>query len=179
MARTRNLRNFGGWKVFCLSLGLVLLVLFGSADAQGSVQESEPTPIPLPIATPTPPLPATLPPRPTAPPTLNPDTISDQEISNLVQALQKIKPLVEGASRVLQATSEPAQRQRIEADFEAAATRVVQEHNLTPERYRDLITLANSNPVFRRRVQARLDALPTPNPSPTSQNPQNPQEESP
>ncbi len=178
MSRARNLRNFGGWKVFCLSLGLVLLVLFGSADAQESVQES--TPIPLPIATPTPP--ATLPPRPTVPPTLNPDTISDQEITNLVQALQKIKPLVEGASRVLQATSEPAQRQRIEADFEAAATRVVQEHNLTPERYRDLITLANSNPVFRRRVQARLDALPTP--SPTSQNPAlnpalNPQEESP
>ncbi|MEN9253138.1 MAG: DUF4168 domain-containing protein, partial [Thermostichales cyanobacterium BF3_bins_165] len=100
---------------------------------------------------------------------LNPDTISDEEINNLVQALQKIQPLVEKASRDLQATAEPDKRQQIESEFETTATRVVRDHNLTPERYRDLITLANNNPAFRRRVQARLDALRPPSPSPSPQ----------
>lgn len=137
-----------------LLLGLLLL-------SPAWAQTPEASPIPLPLATPTP--------RPTPPPTLNPDTISDEEINNLVQALQKIQPLVEKASRDLQATAEPDKRQQIESEFETTATRVVRDHNLTPERYRDLITLANNNPAFRRRVQARLDALRPPSPSPSPQ----------
>ncbi len=96
---------------------------------------------------------------PLAIPTLTPDQVSDEQVDQLVAALVKIEPLLRQASEDLRNAPNESAQAAIEQEFEAEATTIVTENGLTVDQYRQLITLANSNPNFGQRVYQELQQL--------------------
>lgn len=128
-------------------------------EAEGTVPAAAPTPASNPV--PATPNPVPTPPVVRATPTLDPDSVTDEQVVQLVEALLEIEPLLRKASTDLDATTDPAERQQIEQQFESEATQIVQAKDLTVEQYVQLMNLANANPAFGQRVSEQIDLATT------------------
>jgi len=141
---------------FALLMGLGLSLGSLPAWAQGA------TPSPGPAATASPTsggAPATATPSPLASPTLTPEQVTDAQVEQLVRILLELDPLIREASAQLRETQNEEEYEQIMRRTETQASRIVEEQGLTVLQYRELMTLANENPVLNQRVRARLQEV--------------------
>ncbi|ABD03715.1 DUF4168 domain-containing protein [Synechococcus sp. JA-2-3B'a(2-13)] len=141
---------------FALLMGLGLSLGSLPAWAQGA------TPSPGPAATASPTsgeAPATATPSPLASPTLTPEQVTDAQVEQLVRILLELDPLIREASAQLRETQNEEEYEQIMQRTETQASRIVEEQGLTVLQYRELMTLANENPVLNQRVRARLQEV--------------------
>lgn len=141
---------------FALLMGLGLSLGSLPAWAQGA------TPSPGPAATASPTsggAPATATPSPVASPTLTPEQVTDAQVEQLVRILLELDPLIREASAQLRETQNEEEYEQIMRRTETQASRIVEEQGLTVLQYRELMTLANENPVLNQRVRARLQEV--------------------
>ena len=141
---------------FALLMGLGLSLGSLPAWAQGA------TPSPGPAATASPTsggAPATATPSPLASPTLTPEQVTDAQVEQLVRILLELDPLIREPSAQLRETQNEEEYEQIMRRTETQASRIVEEQGLTVLQYRELMTLANENPVLNRRVRARLQEV--------------------
>ncbi|MFT0797712.1 DUF4168 domain-containing protein [Synechococcus sp. R5-12] len=141
---------------FALLMGLGLSLGSLPAWAQGA------TPSPGPAATASPTsggAPATATPSPVASPTLTPEQVTDAQVEQLVRILLELDPLIREASAQLRETQNEEEYEQIMQRTETQASRIVEEQGLTVLQYRELMTLANENPVLNQRVRARLQEV--------------------
>jgi hypothetical protein len=141
---------------FALLMGLRLSLGSLPAWAQGA------TPSPGPAATASPTsggAPATATPSPVASPTLTPEQVTDAQVEQLVRILLELDPLIREASAQLRETQNEEEYEQIMQRTETQASRIVEEQGLTVLQYRELMTLANENPVLNQRVRARLQEV--------------------
>ncbi len=150
---------------FALLVGLGLSLGSLPVWAQGA------TPLPSPAATASPTeAPAT--PSPLASPTLTPEQVTDAQVEQLVRILLELDPLIREASAQLRETQNEEEYEQIMQRTETQASRIVEQQGLTVLQYRELMTLANEDPVLNQRVRVRLQevlqeskpATPTPTP---------------
>ncbi|WP_414380597.1 DUF4168 domain-containing protein [Synechococcus sp. R5-15] len=141
---------------FALLMGLGLSLGSLPVWAQGA------TPLPSPAATASPTsgeAPATATPSPLASPTLTPEQVTDAQVEQLVRILLELDPLIREASAQLRETQNEEEYEQIMQRTETQASRIVEEQGLTVLQYRELMTLANENPVLNQRVRARLQEV--------------------
>jgi hypothetical protein len=141
---------------FGLLMGLGLSLGSLPAWAQGA------TPSPGPAATASPTsggAPATATPSPVASPALTPEQVTDAQVEQLVRILLELDPLIREASAQLRETQNEEEYEQIMQRTETQASRIVEEQGLTVLQYRELMTLANENPVLNQRVRARLQEV--------------------
>ncbi|MGY4591504.1 hypothetical protein ACVWXF_002172 [Thermostichus sp. MS-CIW-40] len=141
---------------FALLMGLGLSLGSLPAWAQGA------TPSPGPAATASPTsggAPATATPSPLASPALTPEQVTDAQVEQLVRILLELDPLIREASAQLRETQNEEEYEQIMQRTETQASRIVEEQGLTVLQYRELMTLANENPVLNQRVRARLQEV--------------------
>lgn len=141
---------------FALLMGLGLSLGSLLAWAQGA------TPSPGPAATASPisgGAPATATPSPVASPALTPEQVTDAQVEQLVRILLELDPLIREASAQLRETQNEEEYEQIMRRTETQASRIVEEQGLTVLQYRELMTLANENPVLNQRVRARLQEV--------------------
>jgi len=141
---------------FALLMGLGLSLGSLPAWAQGA------TPSPGPAATASPTsggAPATATPSPLASPALTPEQVTDAQVEQLVRILLELDPLIREASAQLRETQNEEEYEQIMRRTETQASRIVEEQGLTVLQYRELMTLANENPVLNQRVRARLQEV--------------------
>jgi len=93
-------------------------------------------------------------------------------VEQLVRILLELDPLIREASAQLRETQNEEEYEQIMQRTETQASRIVEEQGLTVLQYRELMTLANEDPVLNQRVRVRLQevlqeskpATPTPTP---------------
>lgn len=127
-------------------------------------QESTPLPSPTAPASPGVPLPAATPspaqPGPGSPtPSLTAEQVTDDQVEQLVNILLELDPLIRRASTQLRETQDEDEYEQIMQRTEAQASRIVEEQGLTVPQYRELMTLANENPVLNQRIRVRLQEV--------------------
>ncbi|MFS8855344.1 DUF4168 domain-containing protein [Synechococcus sp. H55.2] len=150
---------------FALLVGLGLSLGSLPVWAQGA------TPLPSSAATASP-TEAPTTPSPLASPTLTPEQVTDAQVEQLVRILLELDPLIREASAQLRETQNEEEYEQIMQRTETQASRIVEQQGLTVLQYRELMTLANENPVLNQRVRVRLQevlqeskpATPTPTP---------------
>lgn len=103
--------------------------------------------------------PATATPSPVASPALTPEQVTDAQVEQLVRILLELDPLIREASAQLRETQNEEEYEQIMQRTETQASRIVEEQGLTVLQYRELMTLANENPVLNQRVRARLQEV--------------------
>ncbi len=146
----------------------VLLVGLWLSLGSLPVWAQESTPLPSPAAPASPasggaPLPAT--PSPAQPGQVSPsagltaEQVSDAQVEQLVQILLELDPLIREASTQLRETQDEDEYEQIMQRTETQASRIVEEQGLTVPQYRELMTLANENPVLNQRIRVRLQEV--------------------
>jgi len=137
---------------FLVGLGLGFGAL--TVWAQGSKGS---TPIPSPTATATPARGAA--PSPQVSPSLTAAQVTDAQVEQLARILLELDPLIREASAQLRETQSEAEYEKIMQRTEAQASRIVEKQGLTVAKYRELMTLANEDPILNQRVRVRLQEL--------------------
>ncbi len=116
-------------------------------------------------STPSPAVSPTLRPRPaqtgqgSPKPGLTAEQVTDKQVEQLVQILLQLDPLIRGASAQLRETQNEEEYERIMRETETKASRIVEQQGLTVLQYRELMTLANENPVLNQRIRVRLQKV--------------------
>jgi hypothetical protein len=80
-------------------------------------------------------------------------------VEQLVQILLELDPLIREASAQLRETQNEEEYEQIMQRTETQASRIVEKQGLTVAEYRELMTLANEDPVLNQRVWARLQKV--------------------
>jgi hypothetical protein len=80
-------------------------------------------------------------------------------VEQLVQILLELDPLIREASAQLRETQNEEEYEQIMQRTETQASRIVEKQGLTVAEYRELMTLANEDPVLNQRVRARLQKV--------------------
>ncbi|ABC99044.1 hypothetical protein ACVW0Q_000466 [Thermostichus sp. MS-CIW-21] len=134
-----------------------LLVSLGLILGSPPLWAQEATPLPSPAATPSAATGGA--PSPQASPTLTPEQVTDAQVEQLVQILLELDPLIREASAQLRETQNEEEYEQIMQRTETQASRIVEKQGLTVAEYRELMTLANEDPVLNQRVRARLQKV--------------------
>ncbi|MEN9203285.1 MAG: DUF4168 domain-containing protein [Thermostichus sp. DG_1_6_bins_120] len=142
------------------SLLMGLLLSLGSLPAWAQGATPLPTTSPasggLPLSAPPSPAPAG---RVLPTPGLTAEQVTDEQVEQLVQILLELDPLIREASDQLRETQDEEEYEQIMQRTESQASRIVEEQGLTVLQYRELMTLANENPVLNQRIRVRLQEL--------------------
>jgi hypothetical protein len=92
-------------------------------------------------------------------PGLTAEQVTDAQVEQLVQILLELDPLIRQASTQLRETQDEEEYEQIMQQTETQASRIVEEQGLTVLQYRELMTLANENPVLNQRIRVRLQEV--------------------
>lgn len=92
-------------------------------------------------------------------PGLTAEQVTEEQVEQLVNILLKLDPLIREASNQLRETQNEDEYERIMQQTETKASRIVEEQGLTVPQYRELMTLANENPVLNQRIRVRLQKV--------------------
>ncbi|MGQ9836891.1 MAG: DUF4168 domain-containing protein [Cyanobacteriota bacterium] len=92
-------------------------------------------------------------------PGLTAEQVTDAQVEQLVQILLELDPLIREASNQLRETQDEDEYEQIMQQTETEASRIVEEQGLTVPQYRELMTLANENPVLNQRIRVRLQEV--------------------
>ncbi len=92
---------------------------------------------------------------PPSPDPLSSTVVSREQVQKWVETVAELRPIYSRIAAQLDQTQDPEQRQRLQAEFEAAASAVISQKGLTPEQYRLISQLARENP----QVQATIRSL--------------------
>ncbi|MEN9225593.1 MAG: DUF4168 domain-containing protein [Thermostichus sp. HHBFW_bins_43] len=92
-------------------------------------------------------------------PNLTAEQVTDAQVEQLVNILLELDPLIREASAQLRETQDEDEYEQIMQRTEAQATRIVEAEGLSVAQYRDLMTLANENPVLNQRIRVRLQEV--------------------
>ncbi|GAB4217279.1 MAG: hypothetical protein OHK0012_21300 [Synechococcales cyanobacterium] len=122
-------------------------------------------------STPTPPLvgdepaavipPAAVNPAPVpAQPTVTPDALASSAISTaqlerFVAVVEALRPVYERTATQLEQTQDAGTRQRLQQEFETAATAIITSNGLTREEYQLISQLARENPQIQEAIRDR------------------------
>lgn len=153
---------------FAVLMGLLLGLGALRAGSALPTWAQESTPLPSPTApaspasggAPVPPTPSPGQPGQASPtPGLTAEQVTDDQVEQLVQILLELDPLIREASAQLRETQDEDEYEQIMQRTETQASRIVEEQGLTVPQYRELMTLANENPVLNQRIRVRLQEV--------------------
>jgi hypothetical protein len=92
-----------------------------------------------------------------APPTINPNTVDEATLKRTANAYVKVKQIVQKRERALNSTDDQAKRQQITEQAEVKEKAAVTAEGLQPQRYNQVIQLAEADPAFQQKFLSYVD----------------------
>jgi len=87
------------------------------------------------------------------------DSIADEELERFARAYLEIARLTAQMERDTALATSPEEKQEIVRQTRAAMPGVLQEHEITAQRYREIANLLNQDPELRQKFAALLEEI--------------------